>query len=104
MHKTAQNYEEACLDMAVEFVNGYYDDREGDFAIVESADEVLERFVGQDPTDILELSDMWLNIDDIYDFYRYGATYDQFVDWYWETVEKGLKMNLKHYLKLEKQS
>jgi len=47
---------------------------------------------------------MWLNIDDIYDFYRYGATYDQFCIWYWETVEKGLKMNLKNYLKLEKQS
>lgn len=99
MNKYALKYKEACLDMAVEFVNGFFLDSDDDKDLVETPQEILERFVSWDPTGILELCDMYLSISDIYDFYRYGATYDQFCSWYWERIENGLKINLKNYLK-----
>ena len=104
MTKAVKNYEKACLDMAVEFVNGFYADFYADCHSVEYTEtrqEVLERFVSQDPTGILELCDMWISIGDIYQFYVCGATYQQFVGWYWKTTEGEEKISLKHYLKLK---
>ena len=100
INQNVLKYETACLDMATEFVNGFYQSNDPDHP-VETQEEVLERFVGMDMTGIIELADMYINISNIYTFYDSGATYDEFRDWYWEVVEGKMNINLRNYLKLK---
>ena len=95
-----KNYELACLQLATKFINDFHKSN-GDMS--ESEQEVLYRFVGNDPTDFFEFADLFLSISDIVEFYRTGATFGEFSGWYWENIESDentTKIDLKHYLQI----
>jgi len=76
----------------------------------ETANETLQRIIGVDnynPTDIFELSDMFLTLTDVFEYYLTNCKPEQFIEWYWwdlDNKQTGKKtMNLKHYLIFKKQ-
>lgn len=59
--------------------------------------------ISDNPLDVINVSDMYLNLSDIIYALENRVTTNQFLDWYWnywfESIEN--KLNLKNYLKLK---
>jgi hypothetical protein len=51
-----------------------------------------------------EIADMFININDIVNYYESKATLEQFIDWYWEYTGQGMKpkINLKNWIRAQK--
>lgn len=94
----------ALIDLVNEFVNDYYKDYDGDYFEPESKQDTFERFACGEVQGIFELSDMFLTINDVFNFYGFDCDFDTFRDWYWDSVENRKQINLRNYICQKKES
>lgn len=85
----------------LELINEFCNLIHGDYR--ESLEETNERFVGfsdsekgTNTCEVFEISNMYINLYDVFQFYLLDCSIGQFSDWYWQYLET--RINLKRYL------
>lgn len=95
--KITTKYEEICFELAEKFIEHFYDTDEEEFRY-----NIDWFFVADDPTGVVDVSDCFFNIEHCHQALKYGYTYDQLMDWYYDYLDED-KPNtcLRDYLKLK---
>ena len=88
--KELKLYEQACNDLSDKFLKELYPK---DFTLYDDA-----YWIGDKIGDVLAFSDMFVDMNQMADYFKYDYTPEQFMNWYWDYIdEERENLNMKNY-------